>query len=95
MLKPYPNLLYDQHEATREGWLLSQRDDGFWEVQKYDNLKGWRYDRSFQQHMPPFETDDEALAYVQRQSFSLMHAEAAALHDQPWRDNAKRREANG
>lgn len=78
-------MLYNEKQAMREGWLLSSRDDGFYEIQKYDDMVHWRYDHRFQQLEPPFKTDDEALAYVKSVQFSLMHAEAAALHGKRWR----------
>lgn len=71
---------YDDNMARHEGWVLSERDDGRWEIQRYDELPCWRYDRTFSQLEPPFKNDDEAEAYVRRQQFSPMHSEAARLH---------------
>lgn len=65
-------MLYNEKQAMREGWLLLSRDDGFYEVQRFDNGPS------------PFKTDDDALAWVKRQR-SLMHREAAALNGQRWR----------
>ena len=71
--------------ARHEGWVLSQRDDGLWEIQKYDDGR-WRYDRNFSQLEPPFKPDEEAENYVRRQQFSPMHAEAARLNGTRWRN---------
>lgn len=63
-------LLYHEQLAMYEGWLLSERSDGIWEIQKYDedplDLRG---------------SDEAARSYVSaRSSGSKMHAEALALH---------------
>jgi len=76
---------YNEQAAMKEGWLLSSRDDGYWEIQCYDDLPGMRYDRQFQQLMPAFESDADAVTYVKYQQFSPMHAEAAMLHGKKWR----------
>ncbi len=74
-------MLYNNEQAQAEGWVLSQRDDGFYEIQRYDDDPG-----------STFPDDDEALTYVKNRAKdgSLMHAEAAALHGQPWRAHLRR-----
>jgi len=74
---------YKDHQARYEGWVLSQRDDGLYEIQRYDDAV-WRYDRNFSQLMPPFKTDEEAEDYVRRQQISPMHAEAIQLNGTRW-----------
>ena len=77
--------LYNDAQARHEGWVLSERDDGMYEIQRYDALPGWRYDRRYQQLEPPFKTDDEAESYVRACSHSPMHVEAARLNGTRWR----------
>jgi hypothetical protein len=72
----------DHRRAVREGWVLSERDDGFYEVQKYDEDPQER-----------FANDDDAYEFVSskaRDEGSYMHQKALHLHDLPWRTEARR-----
>lgn len=55
-------------QAESEGWWMSQRDDGYWEIQKYDESN-------------VFETDDMARGYVvaRARTGSVMHQLALQL----------------
>jgi hypothetical protein len=75
---------YDEPTAFAEGWLLSERDDGVYEIQKRDN-GGDRYDLRCGL-LDPFKTDAEAIDHVAHWAAagSKMHAEALALNGKRW-----------
>lgn len=74
--------LYREKTARHEGWILSLRDDGRYEIQRFDE-GSWRYDPRYSQLQPPFRSDDEAQAFVARCAlFSPMHHEALKLNGQ-------------
>lgn len=74
--------LYREEAARHEGWVLSLRDDGRYEIQRFDEGR-WRYDPRYSQLEPPFRSDDEAQAFVARRAqFSPMHHEALKLNGQ-------------
>jgi hypothetical protein len=62
---------YDDKQARKEGWVLSERDDGFYEIQRYDSGPRRR-----------FKLDCGALAYVRAKATAgrPMHKAALALH---------------
>lgn len=71
---------YDEQTARAEGWVLSERDDGRWEIQRYDECTA-RSDSLLGDGLPPFEHDGEAMAYVIRMAGagSRLHIEALSL----------------
>jgi hypothetical protein len=60
---------YDDQRARKEGWVLSERDDGIYEIQRLDCAM-------------QFKLDCGALAYVRckANAGSSMHKAAIALH---------------
>ncbi len=76
---------YDEPTAMAEGWLLSQRADGLWEIQRYDDATS-RSDSLRGDGLPPFTTDDDAEAYVREmaEAGSRMHAEALKINGTRW-----------
>lgn len=62
-----------------EGWLLSERDDGRMEIQRYDDCIA-RSDSLEGDGLPPFDTDGEAEAYVRRMAAAGSAMHTAAIH---------------
>ena len=62
-------MLYNDAKAREEGWVLSERDDGTWEIQKDDSSS-------------PFRNDTAAYTYVaaMAKNGSDFHKEAMNLH---------------
>jgi hypothetical protein len=81
----YGKYHYDEQTAFAEGWCLSERDDGFWEIQRLDECEA-RSSSLDGDGLPPFITDAEALAYVRRMAIagSRLHAEAMRLNGRRW-----------
>lgn len=71
---------YDEQTAMSEGWLLSARDDGRYQIQRYDDCTA-RSDSLRGDGLPPFTSDDEAAAYVVDMAMagSMLHVEALAM----------------
>jgi hypothetical protein len=68
---------YSEAQAMNEGWLLSSRDDGFWQIQKYDDDDKSR-----------FPDDDTARLNVEVWALvgaQPIHVEAVRLHGKRWR----------
>lgn len=81
-LKEYEDEFEGSHPCSheeavrwREGWGLWARDDGFYEIQRFDA-----------DPKSTFETDRQAIRHVRGKAKlgSKMHMQAAALHRRAW-----------